>query len=62
MDKNINKCVLVSFVSDTDNGDVATLIVGEQKKQGDITILNAIQGSEATEIFKKLTIPKGVLK
>lgn len=62
MDKNINKCVLVSFVSDTDNGDVATLIVGEQKKQGQINILNAIQGPEATEIFKKLTIPKGVLK
>ena len=62
MDKNINKCVLVSFVSDTDNGDVATLIVGEQKKQGDITILNAIQGPEATEMFKMLTIPKGVRK
>lgn len=62
MDKNINKCVLVSFVSDTDNGDVATLIVGEQKKQGNITILNAIQGPEATEMFKMLTIPKGVRK
>lgn len=58
MSRDLEKCVLVSYV----NGDNPILIVGEQKKQGDITILNAIQGSEATEIFKKLTIPKGVLK
>lgn len=58
MSRDLEKCVLVSYV----NGDNPILIVGEQKKQGDITILNAIQGSEATKIFKKLTIPKGVLK
>ena len=49
-------------MSDTDNGDVATLIVGEQKKQGQINILNAIQGPEATELFEKLIVPKGVRK
>nr|DAO11771.1 MAG TPA: hypothetical protein [Caudoviricetes sp.] len=61
MSRDLEKCVLVSYVNG-ENGDNPILIVGEQKKQGDITILNAIQGSEATEIFKKLTIPKGVLK
>lgn len=61
MSRDLEKCVLVSYVN-SENGDIPILIVGEQKKQGNITILNAIQGSEATEIFKKLTIPKGVLK
>ena len=61
MSRDLEKCVLVSYVNG-ENGDNPILLVGEQKKQGDITILNAIQGSEATEIFKKLTIPKGVLK
>lgn len=61
MSRYLEKCVLVSYVNG-ENSDNPILIVGEQKKQGDITILNAIQGSEATEIFKKLTIPKGVLK
>ena len=61
MSRDLEKCVLVSYVNG-ENGDNPILIVGEQKKQGDITILNAIQGSEATEIFKKLTITKGVLK
>lgn len=61
MSRDLEKCVLVSYMNG-ENGDNPILIVGEQKKQGDITILNAMQGSEATEIFKKLTIPKGVLK
>lgn len=61
MSRDLEKCVLVSYVNG-ENGDDPILIVGEQKKQGDITILNAIQGSEATELFEKLIVPKGVRK
>lgn len=61
MSRNLEICVLVSYVN-SENGDNPILIVGEQKKQGNITILNAIQGPKATEMFKMLTIPKGVRK
>ncbi len=61
MSRDLEKCVLVSYVNG-ENGDNPILIVGEQKKQGQINILNAIQGPEATELFEKLIVPKGVRK
>lgn len=61
MSRNLEICVLVSYVN-SENGDNPILIVGEQKKQGQINILNAIQGPEATELFEKLIVPKGVRK
>lgn len=61
MSRDLEKCVLVSYVNG-ENGDNSILIVGEQKKHGQINILNAIQGLEAAELFEKLTVPKGVQK
>lgn len=37
--------------------DVGVLIVGEQKK-GKVEIVNAFQGEEAEELYKKLTVSK----
>lgn len=61
MAEKIDKCILVSYASSVTD-DAPILIVGEKKKQGDVAILNAIQGPEATELFEKLTVPKGVRK
>lgn len=53
-------CILVSFVAPT-NGDVPVLIAGRQKKQGDVDILNAFQGKEATDLYVALTTMKNPL-
>ena len=48
--------VIVSW--DFSNGkDVGVLIVGEQKN-GKVNIINAFQGQEAKDLYKKLTTPK----
>lgn len=39
--------------------DKAVLIVGKQVKAGNVEIVNAFQGDEAKEIYKKLTTKKG---
>jgi hypothetical protein len=51
-------CVLVSFVDPT-NGDMPILIVGRQKSEGNLDIINAFQGKEAKEIYEKLTSISG---
>lgn len=38
--------------------DTATLIIGQKNKIKDIEIINAFQGEEATELWKKLTQKK----
>ena len=50
-------CVLVGFSQQTDR-DHAVLIVGRQTKKG-IDIINAIQGEEAIELYKRLITKKG---
>lgn len=59
MDKlKVNECLLVSV--DFNRGvDVGVLIVGRQRN-GKVDIVNAFQGQEAEEIYRKLiTVKKG---
>lgn len=37
--------------------DVGVLLVGKQEK-GNVDVINAFQGKEAEELYKKLTCPK----
>ncbi len=48
--------ILVSF--DHAHGDIPVLIVG-RKGKGEIDIINAFKGDEATELYRKLTMKKG---
>ena len=48
--------LLVGF--DNVNGDVTTLIVGRKKPNQSIDIVNALQGDEAKELYKRLVTPK----
>lgn len=53
MDKlKVNECLLVS-VDFTKGEDVGILLVGRQKN-GKIDIVNAFQGQEAANIYRKL--------
>lgn len=59
MDENSKEkhgCLLVSF--DFEDGDVPTVLVGykSKTKKDDVDIINAFQGSDAIDIFKKLTV------
>lgn len=57
MDKlKVNECLLVS-VDFTKGEDVGILLVGRQKN-GKIDIVNAFQGQEAANIYRKLIIIK----
>ena len=49
-------CLLVSF--DFEVGDVPTVLVGYKSKtrKDDVDIINAFQGQDAIDIFKKLTV------
>lgn len=48
----VNECLLVS-VDFTQGKDTGVLIVGRQKK-GKVDVINAFQGQEAIDIYKKL--------
>ena len=48
----VNECLLVS-VEFTQGEDACVLIVGRQKN-GKVDIVNAFQGQEAIDIYKKL--------
>ena len=54
--KEEHGCLLVSF--DFEDGDVPTVLVGykSETKKDDVDIINAFQGSDAIDIFKKLTV------
>ena len=52
----VNECLLVS-VDFTRGEDTGVLIVGRQKN-GKVNILNAFQGQEAIDIYKKLITVK----
>lgn len=57
MDKlKVNECLLVS-VDFTKGEDVGILLVGRQKN-GKIDIVNAFQGQEAANIYRKLITTK----
>ncbi len=59
MDKlKVNECLLVS-VDFTKDEDTGVLIVGRQHN-GKVDIVNAFQGQEAADIYRKLTtVTKG---
>lgn len=52
----VNECLLVS-VDFTQGKDTGVLIVGRQKN-GKVDIVNAFQGQEAIDIYKKLITVK----
>lgn len=52
----VNECLLVS-VDFTKGEDTGVLIVGRQKN-GKVDIINAFQGQEAVDIYKKLITVK----
>ena len=59
MNKTIKEkhgCLLVSF--DFEAGDVPTVLVGckSETRKDDVDIINAFQGQDAIDIFKKLTV------
>ena len=53
--KEEHGCLLVSFVFEN---DVPIVLVGNRSKTvpGDVDIINAFQGQDAIDIFKKLTV------
>ena len=51
----VNESLIIG-VDFTDNQDASVLIVGRQKS-GVMSIVNAFQGKEAEDIYKKLTNP-----
>lgn len=57
MDKlEVNECLLVS-VDFTKGEDIGILLVGRQKNEK-VDIINAFQGQEAVDIYKKLITVK----
>lgn len=55
-DASTTDCLLVSF--DTNGTDNSVMIVGRKNAGQDVTIVNAFQGKEAEELYKKLTTVK----
>lgn len=54
--KNKSDTFLVSF--DYTHGDIPVLIVGKRGKEKEIDVINAFQGDEARELYKRLTDKK----
>ena len=55
--KSITDTLLVSIDLST-NGDNAVLLVGRKRKNETVDIVNAFQGEEAVELYKRLTTVK----
>lgn len=53
MNLNISGSLLVGY-SFSDNGDHPVLIVGKKDKKQAVEIINAFEGDEAVDIYKKL--------
>ena len=54
---DVNECLLVS-VDFTRGKDVGVMIVGRKKSNVDVEIINAFQGEEALDLYKKLITKK----
>ena len=56
----MTRCFLVAvdFSKGEDGNDNAVLIVGEKKNKVDVNIINAFQGEEAEELYRKLIAKK----
>lgn len=55
--KSITDTILVS-IGLSKNKDNAVLVVGRKKPREAVDIINAFEGEEALELYKKLTTPK----
>lgn len=53
--------IIVSY-DDTHGRDETILVVGEKKPKNAVEVINAYQGAEAEELWKKLTVQKGKRK
>ena len=53
MKTNIHGSLLVGY-SFSDNGDIPVLIVGKKNPRQSVEVINAFEGDEAVELFKKL--------
>ena len=53
----ITDSLLIGFDS-RNNGDISVLIVGKKRPNESIEIINAFQGEEAEELYKKLITKK----
>lgn len=49
--------VIVSY-DDTNGKDHSILIVGRKRMNQSVEVINAFQGQEAEELYKKLTTPR----
>lgn len=60
MPKRIVDTLLVSFtkVEDKDNPDHGILVVGKKRLNESVEIINAFEGKEANDIYKKLITKK----
>lgn len=54
----MTKSIIVSY-DDTHGRDATVLLVGDKKPGEIVNIINAYQGVEAEELWKKLTVKKG---
>lgn len=52
----ITSSVIVAF--DHKDDDKAILLVGQKNPKQDVAIINAFEGEEAKELWKKLTVKK----
>lgn len=57
----INESLLVG-VDFTNDKDTGVLIVGRKRPNKSVEIINAFQGKEAEELYKKLVGKKGMLE
>lgn len=55
--KSITDTILVS-IDLSRNNENAVLVVGRKKPREAVDIINAFEGEEALELYKKLTTPK----
>ena len=54
----MERSFIVSFSFNMDDPDKTVCIVGEKRMNQSIEIINAFQGSDADDIFRKLTTKK----
>ena len=55
--KSITDTILVS-IDLSRNNENAVLVVGRKKPREAVDVINAFEGEEALELYKKLTTPK----
>lgn len=55
--KSITDTILVSIVLSRNNEN-AVLVVGRKKPREAVDVINAFEGEEALELYKKLTTPE----